>query len=72
MADKTPVDPFDKPVMELKRKIVFKDGSHLNLRNVRDFNPLGTYLRLWSDEGYILIREKSVLYHIITPVKVVA
>ncbi|ESX17887.1 hypothetical protein X766_15965 [Mesorhizobium sp. LSJC255A00] len=55
------------PVLELKRKVVFKSGNHLNLRNITSWDAKGTYVRLQCDEGYILIREKSVDYHIITP-----
>ncbi|MER9436678.1 hypothetical protein NKJ04_17445 [Mesorhizobium sp. M0618] len=54
-------------VLELKRKTVFKSGNHLNLRNVTEWDAKGTYVRLKCDEGYVLIREKSVDYHIIAP-----
>jgi hypothetical protein len=53
-------------VIETKRKIVFESGHHLNLRNVTDFNAQGTYLRIKSDEGYILVNPDKVLYHIAT------
>jgi hypothetical protein len=52
-------------VIETKRKVVFASGNHLNLRNVTGFNSLGSYLRLTSDEGYVLINPDHVDYHII-------
>ncbi|QPC44952.1 hypothetical protein HW532_20965 [Kaustia mangrovi] len=52
-------------VIEQKRKIVFDNGDHLNLRNVTKINHMGTWLRFWSDEGFILVNPKRVLYYII-------
>ena len=54
-------------VQETKRKIVFASGNQLNLRNVTAFNADGTFLRIWSDEGYILVNTANVDYHIVTP-----
>lgn len=54
-------------VSEAKRKIVFQSGNHLNLRNVTAFNSSGTFLRIWSDEGYILVNTPNVDYMIVTP-----
>lgn len=53
-------------VIETKRKIVFQGGQHLNLRNVTGFDSQGTYLRIKSDEGYVLVNPALVLYHIAT------
>lgn len=53
-------------VIEAKRKIVFASGNHLNLRNVTSFDGQGSYLRIKSDEGYILVNPKNVDYHICT------
>lgn len=53
-------------VIETKRKIVFEGKTHLNLRNVTSFDGQGTYLRIKSDEGYILVNPEKVLYHIVT------
>ena len=52
-------------VIEKKRKVVFLDGQHLNLRNVTKINHMGTWLRIWSDEGFVLIDPNKVLYYII-------
>lgn len=67
MPDKVQMPTNEAPILELKRKIVFKSGNHLNLRNVRGWDAMGTYVRIHCDEGYVLIREKSVDYHVITP-----
>jgi hypothetical protein len=52
-------------VIEKKRKIVFDNGDHLNLRNVTKINHMGTWLRIWSDEGFIILNPDRVLYHIV-------
>lgn len=59
--------PQTSKVLELKRKVVFKSGNHLNLRNITSWDAKGTYVRIQCDEGYVLLREKSIDYHIITP-----
>lgn len=69
----TTVEPTELPkgatakVSEAKRKIVFSSGNHLNLRNVTAFNSSGTFLRIWSDEGYILVNTPNVDYMVVTP-----
>lgn len=64
----TPTNTIGKSarVIESKRKIVFASGNHLNLRNVTAFNSQGSMLRLWSDEGYVLVNPQNVDYHIAT------
>lgn len=52
-------------VIEQKRKIVFAGGEQLNLRNVTKINHMGTWLRFWSDEGFIVVDPAKILYHII-------
>lgn len=49
-------------VLELKRKIVFVNGAHLNLRNVTRIVTTGTWWRVWSDEGLNIIDPNKVLY----------
>jgi len=52
-------------VEEARRSIIFTDGQRLELSNVTAFNASGTWLRLWSDEGYIVVNPKKILYHMI-------
>ena len=54
-------------VDEARRTIVFTDGQRLELRNVTAFNSSGTWLRVWSDEGYIILDPAKILYHQIQP-----
>jgi hypothetical protein len=49
--------------------IVFEDGQRLNLHNVVQFDPSGTQLRLWSDEGVTIVNPDKVLYHMVGNVK---
>jgi hypothetical protein len=69
MADKSTITPQQndkgEKIMEQKRKVVFTNGDHLNLRNVTRINHLGTWLRIWSDEGFVILDPKKVLYYII-------
>ena len=50
-------------VQEARRTIVFTDGQRLELSNVTAFNNSGTWLRVWSDEGFFLLNTKKILYH---------
>jgi len=50
-------------VQESRRTIVFRDGQRLELSNVTAFNSSGTWLRIWSDEGFIILNTKLILYH---------
>jgi len=52
-------------VSEPRRTIVFDNGERLDLHNVTAFDPSGTWLRLWSDEGFSLLNPERILYHII-------
>lgn len=52
-------------VIEKKRKVVFTNGEQLNLRNVTKLNHMGTWMRIWSDEGFIILDPKKVNYYII-------
>jgi len=48
------------PVNEPRRTIVMKSGNRLDLHNITAFDCAGTFLRLWSDEGFVLINEKEI------------
>lgn len=50
-------------VNEKRRTVVFRDGQRLELSNVTGFNNSGTWLRLWSDEGFFLLNTKRINYH---------
>lgn len=55
----------DIAVKEKKRKIYFSNGNQASLNNVTMFNGTGTFLRLQSDEGYILANTKNIDYMVI-------
>lgn len=48
---------------ESRRTIVFTDGQRLELSNVTAWNSSGTWLRIWADEGFIILNVKKILYH---------
>ena len=50
-------------VNEKRRAVYFRDGSIANFNNVKWFDASGTFLRLESDEGYILINTANVNYY---------
>jgi len=50
-------------VQEKRRQIVFRDGQRLDLHNVTAFDPSGSWLRLWSDEGLTILNTDLILYH---------
>ena len=52
-------------VNEARRSIIFTDGHRLELSNVTSYNSSGTWLRIWSDEGFIIVNPKKILYHMI-------
>lgn len=49
-------------VNEKRRVIYFKDGSIANFYNVKWFNSSGSWLRMESDEGYILANPENINY----------
>jgi len=53
------------PVNEKRRQVVFKNGERLDLHNVSSFDPSGSWLRVWSDEGMALINTAEVNYHMV-------
>lgn len=50
-------------VNEKRREVVFVGGARLNLNNVTAFDPSGTWLRIWSDEGFTILNPDKILYH---------
>lgn len=53
------------PVNEPRRTIVMASGNRLDLHNVTAFDSSGTFLRLWSDEGFTLLNEANIDYMIV-------
>lgn len=49
-------------VNEKRRVIYFNDGSISNFHNVKWFDSSGTWLRMESDEGYIIANPKNINY----------
>lgn len=52
-------------VNETLRRIVSKDGHEVRLNNVTDVNVSGSWTRLQSDEGYVIVNPSNVLAYII-------
>jgi hypothetical protein len=52
-------------VEEKKREIHFTGGRRLTLNNVKWFDNSGSFLRLESDEGYILANPTNIDYIVI-------
>lgn len=55
----------DITVNEAVRRIVSKDGHELRLHNVTLLNISGSWVRLQSDEGYVLVNPQNVLAFIV-------
>lgn len=52
-------------VNEVRRTIHFINGERLDLHNVTAFDSSGTWLRLWCDEGFVLLNTGLVLCHVV-------
>lgn len=61
----------DIKVNEKVRRIVSKDGHELRLHNVTMLNVSGSWVRLQSDEGYVLVNPANVLAFIVKGERVV-
>lgn len=61
----------DIAVNEKVRRIVSKDGHELRLHNVTMLNISGSWVRLQSDEGYVLVNPANVLAFIVKGERVV-
>lgn len=59
------VSGADIAVNEAVRRIVSKDGHELRLHNVSKLNISGSWVRLVSDEGYVLVNPDNVLAFIV-------
>lgn len=57
-------------VNEIVRRVVSKDGHELKLHNVTDVDTSGSWLRIQSDEGYVIINPANVLAFIVKGEKV--
>ena len=55
----------DIAVDEAKRTIYFSDGGRATFKNVKWFNANGSFLRLGSDEGYVLANTKNINYMVV-------
>lgn len=55
----------DIKVKEAVRRIVSRDGHELRLHNVTMLNLSGSWVRLQSDEGYVLVNPNNVLAFIV-------
>lgn len=55
----------DISVKETKRDVHFRDGARARFNNVSWFNSDGSFLRLGSDEGYVLINTANVNYMVV-------
>jgi hypothetical protein len=52
-------------VSETRRTIHFDNGERLDLHNVTAFDCSAPWLRLWCDEGFVLLNPSRVLCHIV-------
>ena len=57
-------------VNETLRRIVSKDGHELKLHNVTDVDTSGSWLRIQSEEGYVIVNPANVLAFIVKGEKV--
>lgn len=58
-------------VNETMRRVVSKDGHEIRLNNVKNLDTSGSWVRLDSDEGYVIINPANVLAFIIKGEKVI-
>lgn len=61
---------MDITVNEKGRKIYFSRGGQASLHNVKMFNNSGKFLRMQSDEGYVLANPDNIDYIVIEGEKV--
>lgn len=57
-------------VNEVLRRVVSKDGHEIRLHNVNDVNISGSWIRLLSDEGQVIVNPANVLAFIVKSEKV--
>lgn len=51
---------YKVPCNEPRRTIVMESGQRLDLHNVTGFDCSGTFLRLWSDEGFTMVNGSKI------------
>lgn len=52
-------------VHETKRDVRFDNGETITYTNVTHVDNSGTWLRIWCDQGYVLLNSKRILSHTI-------
>lgn len=52
-------------VKESLRRIISAQGHEVRLNNVKDVNTSGSWTRLQSDEGYVIVNPANVLAYIV-------
>ena len=57
-------------VKETLRRVVSKDGHEIRLNNVKTVDTSGSWVRVESDEGYVIINPNNVLAFIVKGEKV--
>lgn len=65
MGDKNVKFNGDITVDETERTVYFTDGAKATFKNVKWFNANGSFLRLGSDEGYVLLNTKNINYMVV-------
>lgn len=58
-------------VNESLRRVISKDGHEIRLNNVKTLDTSGSWTRLDSDEGYVIINPANVLAYIVKGEKVI-
>lgn len=58
-------------VNETMRRVVSKDGHEIRMNNVKTLDTSGSWVRLDSDEGYVIINPANVLAFIVKGEKVI-
>jgi hypothetical protein len=57
-------------VKETVRRVISTDGHEIRLHNVTSVDNSGSWLRIQSDEGYVIINPQNVLAFIVKGEKV--
>lgn len=52
-------------VNEDRRTVMMQSGNRLDLHGVTAFDCSGSFLRLWSSEGFTMINEKNIDWMIV-------
>jgi hypothetical protein len=55
----------DTTVNETLRRVISTNGHELRLTNVKKLNITGSWIRLESDQGYVIINPANVLAFIV-------